>query len=333
MDVERQTHSMRETAKPIASGLDSMKAPITPAQVRYIKLGRGGSWEKECREKGIIRMGFDSGCRERFSLCTSRSWNELTQSFQSAGKQQAVSQRYCNELRFFFEDDGTTLWTTFMAGRLYWGALTGEAARPHPDGDGVFREVKGGWCSTDISGDPLTKDNLSGALTRLAMFRGTSCEVKVAPYVIRRINGENGPEVKRAIVASSELRAAILGLMRMLTPQDFELLVDLIFTTSGWRRVGTVGKTQETVDFDLVLPSTGQRAFVQVKSRTSASQLAEYVAKLEERLEDYDRMFFVHHSGSPGRVEHSHVTLLGPIELAAMTLEAGLTDWLIRKVS
>jgi len=30
---------------------------ITPTRVRYIKLGEGGSWEKECREKGTIRIG------------------------------------------------------------------------------------------------------------------------------------------------------------------------------------------------------------------------------------------------------------------------------------
>jgi len=28
---------------------------ISPTRVRYIKLGEGGSWEKECLEKGIVR--------------------------------------------------------------------------------------------------------------------------------------------------------------------------------------------------------------------------------------------------------------------------------------
>ncbi len=34
---------------------------------------------------------------------------------------------------------------------------------------------------------------------------------------------------------------------RLLEPQDFELLVDLVFSTSGWRRVGVVGGTQKTL--------------------------------------------------------------------------------------
>jgi hypothetical protein len=42
------------------------------------------------------------------------------------------------------------------------------------------------------------------------------------------------------------------------------MLVDLVFANSGWRRIGRVGKTQKTVDIELMLPTTGERAFVQV---------------------------------------------------------------------
>ena len=123
----------------------------------------------------------------------------------------------------------------------------------------------------------MTKDRLSGALTKLAAYRGTSCDVGASDYVIRRINGKKTPQVERALAASEEMKASALDLMRLLGWQDFELLVDLVFTTSGWRRVGVVGKTQKTLDLDLVLPSTGERAFVQVKSQTTTAELADYV--------------------------------------------------------
>jgi hypothetical protein len=74
------------------------------------------------------------------------------------------------------------------------------------------------------------------------------------------------------------MKEASLALMKLLGWRDFELLVDLVFTSSGWRRVGIVGKTQKTLDLDLILPSTGERAFVQVKSTTTLAELAEYVA-------------------------------------------------------
>jgi hypothetical protein len=154
--------------------------------------------------------------------------------------------------------------------------------------------------------------------------------VDVADYLIRRINGKKTPEVERAISASSDMKSAMLDLMRLLTPQDFELLVDLIFSTSGWRRVGIVGKTQKTLDLDLTLPSTGERAFVQVKSKTTSAELAEYVARIEDGT--YDKMFFVYHSGE-AETQDRRVTVIGPEKLAELVMGAGLGTWLIRKVS
>ena len=176
----------------------------------------------------------------------------------------------------------------------------------------------------------MTKDRLSGALTKLGAYRGTSCDVDVSDYVVRRINGHKTPDVERALAASKEMKASALGLMKLLGPRDFELLVDLVFTTSGWRRVGVVGKTQKTLDLDLVLPSTGERAFVQVKSKTTPAELAEYVAKIDGG--PYDRMFFVFHSGKAD-TDDRRVTVIGPEQLAELVLDAGLVSWLIRKMS
>ncbi len=124
----------------------------------------------------------------------------------------------------------------------------------------------------------------------------------------------------------------IVPLMRLLTWQDFELLVDLVFANSGWRRVGQVGKTQKTVDIELVLPTTGERAFVQVKSSAGKRDLKEYLDRLKES-NSYDRMFFVWHSGDVGKAEANDVTLIGPDRLARIVFDSGLTSWLREKVS
>ncbi len=309
-------------------------ASINPARVRYIKLGSGGSWEQECLQKGIIRIGFGAAAGDRFVMCQSGKWEELAKSFIAEGKDKGTANRFTKELRLFFEDDGTTLWITFMKERLYWGLLESAPAEPHADGDGVWRRVRGGWRDTDIHANlPLRKDRLSGALTKLAAYRGTSCDVDVAEYVVRRINGLKMPAVERALAAMQEVRSSALALIRMLTPQDFELLVDLVFTTSGWRRVGVVGRTQDTLDIDLLLPSTGERAFVQVKSKTTSMELAEYVAKLGDRADLYSRMFYVYHSGTPSTPDDRRVTLIGPEHLADLVVDAGLAGWLIEKVS
>ena len=50
--------------------------------------------------------------------------------------------------------------------------------------------------------------------------------------------------------------------MRLLEPKDFELLVNLVFSDDGWRMLCVVGRTQKMIDLDILLPSTGERAFL-----------------------------------------------------------------------
>jgi hypothetical protein len=85
------------------------------------------------------------------------------------------------------------------------------------------------------------------------------------------------------------------------------------------------------LDLDLILPSTGERAFVQVKSQTTPTELAEYIGQLDE-LGLYDRMFYVFHTGNVS-TDDERVTVVGPEKLAELVLDAGLVTWLIRKVS
>ena len=136
-------------------------------KVRYIKLGEGVRWERECLEKGIIRFGFGSAKADRFSMCIGAKWDDLTKSFLSEGKTQGTATRFTNETRRFFEDDGTTLWITFIGQQLWWGFVTPRRPQQHTDGDGVWRTVAGGWRGTDIHGERLTNDRLSGSLTKV----------------------------------------------------------------------------------------------------------------------------------------------------------------------
>lgn len=304
------------------------QSTIRPSRVRYIKLGEAGRWEKECLEKSIIRFGFGSARPERFALCISRNWSELTASFIADGRSKGVATRFTNEVRTFFEDPGSILWITFIGQQMYWGFVDPKPTHQDPTGDGVWRGIAGGWRASDLNGDRLTKDRLSGALTKLAAYRGTSCDVDVSDYVVRRI--KKILAVEQAIANLGKIEASVRELLTLLEPRDFELLVDLVFSASGWRRLGVVGKTQKTLDLDLVLPSTGERAFVQVKSKTSSAELAEYVKAMEGTA--YDRMFYVFHSGQ-AETNDDRVTVVGPEKLGSMVVEAGLVNWLIRKTS
>lgn len=81
-----------------------------------------------------------------------------------------------------------------------------------------------------------------------------------------------------------------------------------------------------------MLPSTGERAFIQVKSSAGKRDLKDYLERFKD-AKAYDRMFFVWHSGAVGESEKSDVILIGPDRLARMVFDAGLTSWLREKVS
>jgi hypothetical protein len=131
------------------------------------------------------------------------------------------------------------------------------------------------------------------------------------------------------------LKEGLQPLIRKLGWKDFELLTDLIFTRAGWQRVSALGKTQKTVDLELLSPVTGRRAFVQVKSVSDLETFLQYKAKFED-MRNYDEMYFVVHAPTEELSDYrsdSPVFLLTAYRLAELVVSAGLVQWLIRKVS
>ena len=305
--------------------------------VRYLKLGERGILEDDCTKDGSAYFGFGMYQADRRALWEAGRWDELralllTTSY--AGKP-SVATNVTRQARAFFEDDGTTVWITFHDGRMFWSRFLPGSTVEHRHGrDGVWRRVDGGWRHIDIAGDELEMAGLSGRLTQLVGFRGTSCAVRpddLARYARRRINAQTIPEIEQARATVARLTEDIVPLMRLLEPRDFETLVDLVFSTSGWRRLGPVGGTAKTIDLELELPTTGQQAFVQVKARATTPDLAEYVTALTTRPQDA-WMFFVYHTGKV-KTDDPRVRLVGPRAFAEMVLNAGLTSWLIKKTA
>jgi hypothetical protein len=68
-----------------------------------------------------------------------------------------------------------------------------------------------------------------------------------------------------------------------------------------------------------------------VKAKTTSGELAEYASKFDE-LGPYDLMFYVYHSGE-AKTDDKDVIVIDPPKLAELVLDAGLANWLIRKVS
>lgn len=116
--------------------------------------------------------------------------------------------------------------------------------------------------------------------------------------------------------------------------RDFEILVDRIFADSGWRRVGVLGETQADVDLIVEQTATGERAFVQVKSRATPAVFQDYVDRFRE-YGDCDRMFFICHSPKGSLRQHAcppAVEMWFADTIARKAVRAGQYDWLVQRI-
>lgn len=195
-----------------------------------------------------------------------------------------------------------------------------------------FRKTIGGWTDKDLIGQTLWTNKLRGSLTTTAGFRGTICRVREFDYLLRLLNGEKTAVTKAVRTARSELIETLIPLIPGLHWKDFELLVELVMTQGGWRRVSATGGTQHTIDLELELPLTGERTLVQVKSRLD-QKTAETVATDLTEAAGGSRVFIVYHTPSDQlTVDQENVTMIGPKALAEHVVDLGLTTWIMAKV-
>lgn len=292
----------------------------------FIKLGTKGGWEKDCIADGTIQFGYHA---TPHALCLAGDWSAVERALLDQGKKQGVASNDLRQIKTFYTARQNDIFITFSAGYLWW-CHASEEAYMLPDHSKV-RKTLDGWHNTSLGGVPLVLSKLSGALLKTRMFQGTICAVEAQEYLLRKLFDQALPAIVALDDARSAMASAVLQAVQLLGDRDFELLVELIFASSGWRRLNKTGGSEKTIDLDLVLPSTGERAFVQVKSKVKAST---YQAYEDEFLGNnaYTRMFFVWHSGDVGTRTHEAATLWGPEKVADMVIEAGLISWVRDKV-
>jgi Restriction endonuclease len=308
---------------------------IKPSAVRYIKLGRGGCWEKASLDGAELHFGHRSIPHELGLSCD----RETIKQFQVAnGIAAQVAADDAREVVDFYSLDRDCLWITFARDHLWWTFSEPEVTwlgGNWTDRGERTRKCIGGWRDTDVTGAVIRMDSLSTKLTKVASYRRTLCAVEAEEYLLRRINGTIEPIVER----SNHAREAILQTLTEAIPSlhwaDFETLTDVIFARSGWHRTSAIGGTQKTVDLVVEHPVTNECAAVQVKSSANQKALDEFIDEADQSGK-YDRLFFVCHSprgelsAPPDRAD---VHLWSGDELAKTVMRVGLFDWVIEKAS
>ena len=195
------------------------------------------------------------------------------------------------------------------------------------------RKAMNGWSCVDLKGQPLTIDNLDGRVTQ---SRATEAPYVAClrEYLLRKIRGEEQPDVQVAKENLESLRRSVEKLIQGSWWKDFELLVDLIFAQSGWQRISVLGHTDKDIDLDVFSPVTNKRAFIQVKSHASHETFNNSVARFRE-MNQFNEMYFVVHTSDPelGNRSSEGVYVLGLMRLSHLVINAGLVNWLITKRS
>lgn len=304
--------------------------PIAPTAVRYIKLGAGGAFAKEALAAGKLVLDFHEIDHGIAASGDAEALYSACLAFRNSKAQTARED--AREITAFYHASETDLWITLEAGKLWWGFAKAEVIPTDPaDGLGArYRRIVGGWSSHDAQGIPLEIRDLDGRIASLAGYRRTICNVKEAERVVRLINATPHPEVIVAEETREQLLASVRTLIPMLSADDFEILIDLIVARSGWERVGAIGGIQKTVDLEVVQPLTGERAFVQVKSRTRQAEFDAYLDQFEAY--GIDRMIYAYHTGPALKCTDPRVQIMDLGVIANSVLERGLLRWLTNRV-
>ena len=306
------------------------RCPIAPAAVRYIKLGPGNAWAEQSLNEGRLTFGHHGVSHEAAAVGDWDRVREVWSGVVSPGK----ANDFLREVRDFYTLGPDCLWITFHAGRMWWAFAETEIVPFDAPSDAIgsrYRRVLGGWSSQNIKGEPLVLNDISSRLTKTGAYRQTLCTVQAEDYAIRLINGEESPAICEARQARQDFESALLPLIQSLHQNDFEVLVELIFTRLGWVRVSGIGGQQKDTDFVLEQPITGARALVQIKSE--ANQTALDAAADALRGHKGDARYIVCHTphGPLSAPDGTH--LWTRPDLAGRLVQAGLTDWLIARAT
>ena len=122
------------------------------------------------------------------------------------------------------------------------------------------------WRNTDVNGNRLRLDSMTTKITKVASFQETIAKPSGAADLLRQIRGIQSDHHERAARALDEMETAVGDLLDQLHQDDFELLIELIFSSSGWKRISAVGGTQKTLDIAMVLPTTGEHCVKEIRT-------------------------------------------------------------------
>ena len=104
--------------------------------------------------------------------------------------------------------------------------------------------------------------------------------------------------------------------------------------TGSFENEGIDGDIQKFYDMALLLPTTGEKCLVQVKSQTSQSIFKWHVDEFKNYT-GYSRMFFVYHTPSElfKTPKLERISIWARYEVAKQVVRAGLVEWVLERTT
>lgn len=307
-----------------------------PQSVRFVKNGEGGRWWKAAKANGQVHLGWSRVPAELLLAADFAAIDRLGP--EVFGNTQSVATRDRNALRTLLNRPSQHLWVTFQDGFMWWCTVRDQAG-VNPSGEGreeghFWLNCARPWSNRSVGGKLLATADLPGIATTTAGFRGTVCEPAGWAAIRRIVLDEVDPQVIAATKAREAYEDAAKALVTRLHDKDFEVLVDLILSRTGWARVAKLGGTTEGIDVEVENAASGEIAFVQVKSTAGQRVLDDYVQRFHERRERYARMIFAVHT-TKGKLtvpDGEPIQVWDGDRVAQLVVTLGLGDWVGRRL-
>ncbi len=300
----------------------------------FLKLGSKGAWEYEATTNSS-KARIDWSNIPILEI-QNENWDVIRSlveiDFKERGKKNGATQDF-NALKLFSEATENDVFITFAKNMMYW--CMPEVGKIQEDTKSKFRTLKLNWRNTDIKGNKLYINSISGKITKTQGFMATLCRIEEKDALDRIINNKVSPIVEQIKKTEAELQNLLTKAFSDLHWKDCETLADLIFNQSGLQRISQVGSSMKYMDIELENALTKERYIVQVKAHATGSDFNAYVENFPNK--NYTRLFFVsfNHDKSLDSVvsESESVILLKGKDLAALIIKLGLTNWVVDKIA
>lgn len=306
-----------------------------PRSVRYVKLGAGGRWWRSARKRGEIHFGWKSVPGEALAAGDLGTVERTIR--EEYGPKPGATQDFravCSVL----DRPSRHVWVAYEDGCLWWCTVR-DGITLNPAGESFdlghfWLTCDRPWTDRSLGGRRLVLSELPGTVGATGGFQGTACTPGGWKTILRILADAEDPELMAAAQARGAYEAAVAVLVARLGSKDFELLVDLILSRTGWSRLEKLGGSTEGIDIEVENPALDEIAFVQVKSAARQSVLDDYVGRFMDRRDRYARMIFAVHSPKGGLAAPAGlpVQVWDGARIARLVVRLGLGDWVANRV-